>query len=715
MNILIYALAAVLAGVLGMRAPRTESPDPVRRAFGVLATTLAVLYGGFTLHLILEPRELKYVSRAAAVLVAPAVLRFFELFFAAPDRSRSPWLQRLSITAGPVLIAFIVSDAWLWQRWLGSLDPAAVAAAGGPPGEPWWVKLPELAFATYVFVGLAAATHRLWQLHELSPRPLEKARIRYLLLFAGAALGFSLIEALVRLIPVAASENLLLTRTVVVQGAAPPVGAVCAALFLYFVHQLLTEQRRLEPGDLLSRLAAVGVAASILVGMEVLSVALVGTLWIHNAFQALIAAMLFLFAYDPLRKQLERWMGNVFNRRAQRLQDTLRELDDGLGRVVSIDGWAQELQQRLLDSGRLAYVALYLWDGERRAYRFLSERGEREDPPPLHVARQPFTDGFADGQRAYLRADLERIATRDSRRADELGERLALLREMSAEVALPFRAGDVVLGWLALRELEHDEGFTEEEVARLAQTTTRAAVVLENLHDFEKLKEEHRLAGLGTMAAGLAHEIRNPLAGIKGAAQYLQTSREGPDAEMVQVIIDEVDRLSIVVSQFLDYARPYQVHREEVAVGALVARVAGLLRAQALDDVVVVEDVAPDLPAVEVDAPKLTQVLLNLGQNAVQAMRHGGTLTLHARVGALRDPKARRAPALEIAVEDTGVGIPAADLDKLFVPFFTTRHDGTGLGLAISRRIVHAHGGELDVASSPGRGSTFTVRVPLAS
>ena len=119
-------------------------------------------------------------------------------------------------------------------------------------------------------------------------------------------------------------------------------------------------------------------------------------------------------------------------------------------------------------------------------------------------------------------------------------------------------------------------------------------------------------------------------------------------------------------------------------------------------------------PPLPVDVVKLKQVLLNLCQNGLQAMKSGGTLTLHTRVGRLRDPKARYAPAVELVVEDTGVGIAVEDLDKLFVPFFTTRHDGTGLGLAISRRIVHAHGGELDVSSTVGRGTTFTVRIPLS-
>jgi signal transduction histidine kinase len=183
---------------------------------------------------------------------------------------------------------------------------------------------------------------------------------------------------------------------------------------------------------------------------------------------------------------------------------------------------------------------------------------------------------------------------------------------------------------------------------------------------------------------------------------------------MVKIIVDEVDRLNQVVTQFLDYARPMQIQLEPMDAAALVGNVVGLLDAQGLPpSVTVTEEHAAVRPPVSADGPKLKQVLLNLCQNGLYAMRQGGTLTARTRMGRLHDPKARNAPAIEIVVEDTGVGITKEDLDKLFVPFFTTRHDGTGLGLAISRRIVQAHGGELDVSSTPGKGSIFTVRVPL--
>jgi two-component system sensor histidine kinase HydH len=287
---------------------------------------------------------------------------------------------------------------------------------------------------------------------------------------------------------------------------------------------------------------------------------------------------------------------------------------------------------------------------------------------------------------------------------------------MNADLVIPLPSGDLVLGWLALADEPDADGFSEEEVARMARLGLQAAGTVENIHSFDQLKEEHRLSGLGTMAAGLAHEIRNPLAGIRGAAQYLASTRpaEEGEGEMVQVIIDETDRLNRIVAQFLEYARQLRVVLEPTSAAVVVASTARSLATEAEQvGVELVEDVDPTLPEVPLDEDKLRQVLLNLGQNAIRAMPAGGTLTFRVRRGEMADPRARHRPSLDFIVEDTGLGIAPEDVDRLFVPFFTTRHDGTGLGLAISQRIVQAHQGEIDVRSAVGRGSTFIVRIPF--
>lgn len=697
MNVLLYALAAVAAGVLAIRAPLGNRGDPVRRAYVVLASSLCLCYLAFTFYLLPGLSWFKYAMGVSGAWLPPAFYAFVEAAFPRGDGRPSATLRRLQVLSPSIAAGFLVLDVALFRE-----QPRASIA--------------EVGLGLYVFVGLLTGLHRLWELRSDASNPSELARLRYFLALSALSVGFSAGEALARSFVTEGDSALSwLTRPAVVQGALPPVGAVFSVIFLYFTFQSVTASRLLDLGQMMSRLAAVSAAALVLVAIDALSAAaLLGEYPYHGAAQVFMASALFLLAYEPISRQLETWLAGLINPRGQRFREVVREIDDALTRTLTIQQFTDEIQSRLLASGRASRTGLYLWDEDSRSYRLYAEQGQREEPALVQVSRQPFTDGFAMGARAYVRGELQRQIHTRAGRTEEWETRLRLMTAMDADVALPFTSGDVVFGWLTLRDDSGAAALTDEELTRVLQLAARAAVVLENLQSFEKLKEEHRLAALGTMAAGLAHEIRNPLAGIKGAAQYLQGGLSGPDAEMIQVIISEVDRLSEVVSQFLDYARPLQVQREPTPARALVAHVAGVMRASGLPEgVQLVEEVDEGLPDLSVDPPKLTQVLLNLAQNGLQAMRHGGTLTLRARRGELRDPKARRAPAIELLVEDTGTGIAPDDLDKLFVPFFTTRHDGTGLGLAISRRLVHAHGGELDVRSVWGKGSVFTVRLPL--
>ena len=222
------------------------------------------------------------------------------------------------------------------------------------------------------------------------------------------------------------------------------------------------------------------------------------------------------------------------------------------------------------------------------------------------------------------------------------------------------------------------------------------------------MKERERLASLGQMAAGLAHEIRNPLGSIKGAAQVLQPIvQETNDAsikEFLNIIVEEVDRLNKIVSQFLDYARPYRGDPKPLDINDAVRKTLALMEKEGGHTGIEISTALFEgLPQVRADAEQLRQVFLNLSINAIQAMPQGGKLAVSS---SLRRSTLRGATAafLEVRFRDTGVGITAGDLKNLFIPFFTTKEKGTGLGLPISQRIVENHGGAHRGAVQAGRG-----------
>src|SRR6185295_10791240 len=263
------------------------------------------------------------------------------------------------------------------------------------------------------------------------------------------------------------------------------------------------------------------------------------------------------------------------------------------------------------------------------------------------------------------------------------------------------------------------EAYSTDEIELFRGVATSIGITLQNSQVYERMKERDRLAALGQMAAGLAHEIRNPLGSIKGAAQYLQpgqsaaNSREGT-REFLDIIIEEVNRLNKIVSQFLDYARPYRGEQRQLDVADVLRKTLALFAKEAADHgkVDIVTDFADKMPPVRADAEQLLQVFLNLSLNALQAMPGGGKLWIST---ALRRSTRRGAPAafMEVRFRDAGVGIPAGDLKNLFIPFFTTKEKGTGLGLPISQRIIENHGGTIEVRTRTGGGSTFIVLLPV--
>jgi signal transduction histidine kinase len=271
-----------------------------------------------------------------------------------------------------------------------------------------------------------------------------------------------------------------------------------------------------------------------------------------------------------------------------------------------------------------------------------------------------------------------------------------------------------LLGILVLVDERVSDAFSGDDAVLLESLALQIGVVIENSRQYRRLQERDRLAALGQMAAGLAHEIKNPLGAIKGAAQLLgepggESQPDPATREFVGIILEEVDRLDRVVRSVLDYGRPSKGNPGPVDVNAAVRRtlrVLGSSRDQAVKFVVQADD---ELPPVRIDEEQLRQVLINLVKNAEEAMGGRGDVTLTTRTR----PGASGARYVEIAVQDSGPGISPDRLEHLFVPFFTTKPRGTGLGLAISQRLVQSMGGRIEVASQPGVGSVFTILLPV--
>jgi signal transduction histidine kinase len=219
-----------------------------------------------------------------------------------------------------------------------------------------------------------------------------------------------------------------------------------------------------------------------------------------------------------------------------------------------------------------------------------------------------------------------------------------------------------------------------------------------------RMRAADRLATVGRMAANIAHEIRNPLASLSGAVEVLAGGAPDETRErLAQIVLKETGRLNGIIREFLESARPAPLSRMSVNVAEAVDEVLVLLEHRATPGTL--KTVREFAPAVmwSIDVQQFRQAVWNLCLNAVQAMPEGGELRVSIA------PVAGR---LLVRITDTGEGIAPDDLGHIFEPFFSTRPDGSGIGLALVHRIVQDHGGEIDVQSRPGHGSTFTITVP---
>ena len=239
-------------------------------------------------------------------------------------------------------------------------------------------------------------------------------------------------------------------------------------------------------------------------------------------------------------------------------------------------------------------------------------------------------------------------------------------------------------------------------------------LLFRDLSEVQELKREvernRRLASIGRLAAGIAHEIRNPLSSIKGFATYFKERyKEVPeDQKTAEIMVQEVERLNRVIGQLLEFARPMKLNKQQASIHEVITYALKMVQNQVQDkEVTISTNLSHEIKDVSIDTDRISQVFLNLYLNAIEAMEHGGTLRIDSSIDA-------ESSTVKIIVSDNGAGIKREDLVHVFDPYFTTKQSGTGLGLAIVHRIIEAHGGEVRIESETGKGTKVTILLPVS-
>lgn len=674
---------SLLASVLAFAITATVLLRPRRRRIHWDFSIFGLVVGGWYLTTFLSGvfttnTLWARIDRVAAVLLPLAALRFFRAFVEDEPR-RLLMLRRLALAAGMALVAIALTPFFKH------------------------IAISSIVFI-YVVTLLVAG---LWMIYERSAgmaSRFEQARLRYLVLVGALAATFTVIDYLPYV-----GLNI------------PPVGTVLTLIFLYVLSQSILHFRLLDMYELAARLTILTVLAFTIAGIYAVLLNFAGERFFLHA---VVASLALLLVFDPARAKLEEKFLQFLFRERYDLEQTLQETRLQLAHILELRAVVQALLAGLERSRRFTHASIYLTSEDMHSFNLAGHFG----PTPVeHIEMapaRPLLDRIETDDALVIEAlelEIEDYRTRNDNRALEtVQEVVQTMEAMNASVCLALRNQQEVFGFMCVRDERVRDAFSPEEVQLLQGLAAQLVIAAENSRLYQHMKERDRLAALGEMAAGLAHEIRNPLGAIKASAQYLgEPEAEVPvttGKEFLDIIVDETDRLNRVLSSFLDFARPSQGDPEPTDVNAAVKRTLQVLNTEYNQESAVEQhlQLAEALPQVRVDIEQLRQVLINLVRNAFQAMDGRGKLVIETKLIHRRHVDGEAKPWVEIRVSDTGPGIPRRVLSNLFVPFVTTREQGTGLGLAISHRIITASGGHIEVRTQDGAGTTFLIRLPVA-
>ncbi len=696
----------------------------------LLAATVALAIG---ISMLLRDRSRKQFVLFAAFCINLGLFHIARFFAAFPRLELFIWIGET--------IALILP--WTADRCFSSFIPAPGHRGGGrattlllwaillaqlvgliyyPVTEqPEWMYV-RIGLYVYVIGGLLYSTLRMWRAARAAEGTAVAPRLRYLFYASLIALAFG-------------------------SPGIPALSPIVTAVYLYFVAQTLQRERLLELPELLGRIASMTtlvIATTFVYALLLLWVPITVQSIGLQLFNIVVASFAVLVLIDPVRAALDRRIEDWLFRDREALRAILRVLRQRLINLIDPESMVSVVMDTLRDSNRVTRASLFLLDRQGMSLSLRGHVGVAGIALIDLAIHRPLLERMKSNG-AQIRDVLQRTRDRAGRELQaELDQCLETLSAVGGSLALPILsrpepepdvedAGDeparLENAELAEPRVEHGpelmgvlfvdderllEPFSQEEVELFEEVVAQAAVMIQNSVVYEQRKEQDRLAALGQMAAGLAHEIRNPLGAIKGAAQVLEGGMghlEPDTREFLEVIVEEVDRLNRVVTQFLRYSRPFKGAFEPVSIPDVVHGTLRLLD-EARRKKVVVEPPPEDLPPVRGDDDSLRQVLLNLLRNALDAIADMDSPgEVRVSMG-LRQRGLPSGDAVTVTVRDNGPGFSDHTMTNLFVPFHTTKSGGTGMGLPISQRIVENHRGLIEVSAPDGGGAQFTVVLP---
>ncbi len=686
----IIPLGAALGNVVLGSFVLARDRRPLHTAFALL-TSVLVLWNLdiFGLYFFENPDTALTWTRTFRVgpILTPTGVITFAYVFA--ERTDWRWRSGVWFSAAISIVLLIANSFDLLVARLQKLD------WGYYPVGTGFYNLLSLSFV------LAVAYSSVVLLSEIrsSDSPRKRVQARLWLLAATAALPLGL-------------TNLLPAYGVRVY----PLGNLANVVYVGIVAYGIVRHRLMDIDVVVTKGMAYAAVSLVLIVP-----AFSGTLWLQRASfgrihpEFSLAILLLLVAigvlFPTLRLRAESRIEQSLFREKHQYRVALSAFTRSIVRILDRDKLIREVASTLSRTLGLDRIAIALLEEGKHAFTVQHAVGmppATDEFPKQH----PFITALTRCQEVVLREELEATSARAG-----VSE---VCQYNGWEVCIPLTVGNELIGFISLGRKRNLEPFFAEDLELLGMLGAEASIALENARLYEELKRSQdiirradRLSALGTLAAGIAHEVRNPLVSIQTFFQLAPDRLHDEEffSTFLGMAANEVKRISDLISELLSFARSPTRSLGPLNLKEVVERVVTLLEPEARKHKLTMTHVLPaDLPLVHADSDQIKQVLINLMINAIQATPSGGTVSVVGQAVQNHDP-----PFVRLHVHDTGVGIPQERLNDIFNPFFTTKDKGTGLGLSIAHQIVVEHGGSLSVESKEGSGTSFFIDLPAAA
>ncbi|OGL41918.1 MAG: hypothetical protein A3C43_12230 [Candidatus Schekmanbacteria bacterium RIFCSPHIGHO2_02_FULL_38_11] len=394
-------------------------------------------------------------------------------------------------------------------------------------------------------------------------------------------------------------------------------------------------------------------------------------------------------------------------------EDTVYKLTKMIAGILDLKTLLKMILESLVKTMNITKAAIILLDDEKGVFKIEESCGyDNELISPYFSRDNFFANWIKERNDIIIKEEIEKYYS-DSKIVAVANT----MKNMEAEVFLPLIIRERLIGIVSLGRKESGEMYSGKDIELLMILAHQSAVAIENAKLYDNLKKSKtnmqradRLASLGTLTAGLAHEIRNPLVSIKTFLQLLPERFDDKEfrTNFLNLTVEEVERISRLLSELLDFAKPSKPNLNEEDINEVIEKIALLVNNQAKKkNISINKNYNTDLPKILMDREQMKQVFLNTIMNAIHATSEGGEIFITTRY--YED----RVDIIQVEISDTGEGIPEKDIENIFTPFFTTKHTGTGLGLSISHQIVQEHRGTINVKSQTGKGSSFFINLPV--